>query len=349
MAFSKPAETRASVPFKKGVNFTQWFETRSFEDIKFNKYSEQDFINVKSLGADAVRLPVRFHDYTLSDRKNTLNGGLLILLDTIADWAEKHKIYLILDNHSFHSINATDAKIDNILIPVWKQLAKHFKKRSEYIIYEILNEPHGIDDDLWNRIQGKTIKAIRKIDKKHLIIAGGTNYNSIEKMTKLPVCKDNNLIFTFHFYDPHIFTHQGAMWNKPSLAPLSGLPFPLGDNSLPEVHETFKGTWVEEALKHYSEDSKLSKLCETLDKVCAFSKERNVPVFCGEFGVFMLQSPQGDRVKWYRFVCEELNKRNIPWTCWDYFGGFGIFKSMVKGEFPADLNMEIVNALGFKL
>jgi len=346
MAVSVSSKNSPQAPFKRGVNFTKWFETRSFSAVDFEKYGEQDFIDVKSLGADVVRLPVRFHDYTVSDKKHTLNEGLLKYLDIVADWAEKHKIYLILDNHSFHSIDATDKKIDKILIPVWKQLAAHFKDRSEYLIYEILNEPHGIDDDLWNKIQKKTIKTIRKIDKKHFIVAGGTNYNSIEKMTKLPVYKEKNIIYTFHFYDPHIFTHQGAMWNKPSLAPLAGLPFPLGDNSLPEVHETFKGTWVEEALKYYGEDSKLEKLCETLDKAYNFSKDNNVPVYCGEFGVFMLQSPEGDRVKWYRFVCEELEKRGIPWTCWDYFGGFGIFKTQERGAFPSDLNYDIAGSMG---
>jgi endoglucanase len=337
------------VPFKKGVNFTKWFETRIFTDINFKKYSEQDFINIKSLGADVVRLPVRFHDYVLSDKKHTLNGELLKYLDTIADWAEKHGIYLILDNHSFHSINATDAKIGGILIPVWKQLAAHFKNRSEFIIYEILNEPHGISDKLWIKIQGKAIKEIRKIDKKHLIIAGGTNYNSIEKMTKLPVYRYDNLIYTFHFYDPHIFTHQGATWNRPSLAPLSFLPFPLGENKIPPIHETFKGTWVEGSLNSYLDDSKPEKLCETLDKARSFSEKNDVPVFCGEFGVFMLQSPEADRVKWYKFVCEELEKRGIPWTCWDYFGGFGIFKTQERGEFPSGLNSDIVKSMGFNI
>jgi len=336
------------LPFKKGVNFTKWFETRSFSDINFTKYTEQDFIDVKSLGADVVRLPIRFHDYLMDDDKYTINKGLFVFLDIIVDWAVKHDIYLILDNHSFHSIEATDEEIEDILIPVWKQLAKHFKDRSDRLIYEILNEPHGIDDKLWNKIQGNVIKAIRKIDKEHYIIVGGTNYNSIEKMTKLPVYNDSNLIYTFHFYDPHIFTHQGAMWNKPSLAPLENLPFPLDKKKLPVVHETFKGTWVEESLKGYSEASKYSNLSETLNKAYAFSKERNVPVFCGEFGVFMLQSPKNSRVKWYRFVCDELGMRNIPWTCWDYFGGFGIFKTQERGKFPEDLNSYIIKAMGFK-
>ena len=79
-----------------------------------------------------------------------------------------------------------------------------------------------------------------------------------------------------------------------------------------------------------------------------FSKERGVPVFCGEFGVYMIQIPNADRVKWYKFVCDELNKRNISWTSWDYFGGFGIFKTDEKGDFKSELNVEVIKAMGFK-
>jgi len=335
------------VPFSKGVNFPKWFESRAFSDVDFSKYSEKDFKDVKSLGADVIRLPVAFHNFLTKDNK--IEPLLLAYLDTIADWAQKYKIYLIIDNHSFHPVNATDDNVDKILIPVWEQMTNHFKDRDNYLIYEILNEPHIIADERWNEIQEAAVQAIRKIDKERLIIIGGTNYNSIEKMLKVPVYNDKNLIYTFHFYDPHLFTHQGATWNKPSLAPLSNLPFPLKDKIDFPVHETFKGTWVEESLKHYCEDSKLEKLCATLDKALEFSKKNNVPVFCGEFGVFMIQSPPEDRVFWYQFFCGELTKRNIPWTCWDYFGGFGIFKSIHRGEFPKDLNMDIVKAMGFKV
>jgi len=336
-------------PFSKGVNFSKWFETHSFNDIIFDKFTEQDFADVKSLGMDVIRVPIRFHDYTLGKKDNTLNSGLFEYLETIIGWAEKHQIYIILDNHSFHPTDPTDSNINKILIPVWKQVARYFKNKSGFLIYEILNEPHGISDKRWNKIQGDTIKAIRKFDKKHAIIVGGTNYNSIEKLLTVPKYKDKNLIYTFHYYDPHLFTHQGATWNKPSLAPLSGLPFPLGDNKLPEVHETFKGTWVEYSLNGYANDSKPENLSATLEKAAVFSRERDVPVFCGEFGVFMIQSPEADRIKWYQFTCNELEKRSFPWACWDYFGGFGIFKTQWRGKFPSDLNMDIVKAMGLKI
>jgi len=339
----------ANISFSRGFNFSKWFEARTFNDIDFKKFSEQDFIDVKSLGADVIRLPIAFHNFITDEKAHTLNPGLLKYLDTVADWAEKHQIYLIIDNHSFHPVNPTDINIDKILIPVWEQTARNFKNRSNYVLYEILNEPHGITDERWGEIQEKTIEAIRKIDKERQIIVGGTNYNSIEKLFKIPEYADKNLIYTFHFYDPHLFTHQGATWNKPSLDPLSNLHFPAPSNFEPIVHETFKGTWVEESLKSYKQDAQYAKLSETLERVAAFSKQRNAPVFCGEFGVFMKQSPKEDRVTWYKFIREEFVKKNISWICWDYFGGFGVFKTQFRGNFPADLDIDVIQALGFKI
>jgi len=337
------------VPFSRGFNFSKWFESRGFKEIVFEKFDEMDFMNVKSLGADVIRVPIAFHNFFIDDN-NTLEPGLLNYLDTAADWAEKHKIYFIIDNHSFHPIEPTDVNIDKILIPVWEQISRRFKDRSEYIIYEILNEPHGIEDSIWGKIQGDTINAIRKIDKERFIIVGGTNYNSIEKMLTVPAYKDKNLIYTFHFYDPHLFTHQGATWNKPSLIPLANLQFPADENFKPDVymHETFKDTWVQKSLENYKNDSKYTVLSATLKRAANFAKDRNVPVFCGEFGVFMQQSPNEDRVKWYKFICEELQSLGIAWITWDYFGGFGVFKTQYKGKFPDELNMEVVKAMGLK-
>ena len=341
--------SKIKVPFSRGVNFTKWFEFQFVNDIPFTKYTEQDFIDVKSLGADVVRLPISMHFFTKSETDYTIEPLLFKYLDTVCDWAEKHKIYLILDNHSFHPINPTDPNIDRILIPVWEQFAQRYKDRSEYILYEVLNEPHHIQDDLWGKIQGSVIDAIRKIDTKHTIIVGGTDFNSIAKLETIPVYKDENLIYTFHFYDPHLFTHQGASWNKPSLVPLKGLPFPYEKNRIPKTHESFKGTWVEDCLNDYETACDPKKLCATLDKPLEFAKKRGVPIFCGEFGVYIPQSKSEDRARWYKFICKEMINRDFSYTCWDYFGGFGIFKTENRGTFPQDLNVEIVNAMGFKL
>ncbi|MCL1959753.1 MAG: glycoside hydrolase family 5 protein [Spirochaetes bacterium] len=338
-----------TVKFSRGVNFSKWFEFKSVRDIQFERFVEQDFANVKSIGSDVVRLPIAMHNFTSGAPGYTIDPVFIKYLDSAVDWAEKHKLHIILDNHSFHPVNPTDVNIDRVLIPVWEQIAGHYRDRSNYVLYEILNEPHHIADERWGEIQGMTIEAIRKIDKKHTIIAGGTGYNSIEKLTALPAYKDNNLIYTFHFYDPHLFTHQGATWENPSLSSLKGLPFPAEKNRIPETPTDLKGTWVEKALESYEKDAAPETLFAALDKAAAFSKERDVQVFCGEFGVFMIQSPEADRVNWYKLICDALNKRSIPWTSWDYFGGFGIFKTGKKGDFKSDVNVDVIKAMGFNI
>lgn len=343
-----PEAALRTAPFSRGVNFSGWFESFSAQGIPFTKYTEQDFADVKSLGADVVRLPIRMHSMTLGSPGYTIDPLLFKFLDRAVDWAEKHGLYLIIDNHSFDPESPTEDDIDKILLPVWAQVAERYKNRSDYIIYEILNEPHGISDKRWGEIQGMAIETIRKIDQKHAIMVGGSEWNSIEKLSALPEYTDPNLIYTFHFYDPFLFTHQGASWGEPLLVNLRDVPFPADKKRMPKTPAKLRGTWIEGSLLHsYTKDASLSKLYATLDKPVAFSRKRNVPVFCGEFGVYMIQSPPDDRVKWYEIVTAALDRRNISRTSWDYYGGFGIFNDESGGDFNADLNVGVVRAMGF--
>jgi endoglucanase len=84
-----------------------------------------------------------------------------------------------------------------------------------------------------------------------------------------------------------------------------------------------------------------------LDKVVKFAVEREVPVFCGEFGVFIPNSLPEDRVRWYEIIKILFDLRGIIRTSWDYFGGFGIFNTDRGGSFESDLNIAVVNAMGF--
>jgi len=337
-----------SAPFSRGVNFSEWFESFSAHSIPFTKYNEQDFADLKSLGADVIRLPIRMHSMTFGAPDYIFDPLLFKFLDFAVDLAEKYELYIIIDNHSFDPAAATSPDIDKILLPVWAQIAQRYKDRSGYVVYEILNEPHGINDERWGEIQGLVIQEIRKYDKKHAIVVGGTEYNSIAKLSKIPNYSDTNLIYTFHFYDPYLFTHQGASWGSPPvLTNLAGVPFPADRKRMPRIPADLRGTWIESSLNNsYAGDASPSKLYRTLDTAVSFSIDRDVPVFCGEFGVFIPNSIQEDRVRWYDFVTDALDRRNISRASWDYFGGFGIFKPGGI-NFNSDLNIDVVKALAF--
>jgi len=47
-------------------------------------------------------------------------------------------------------------------------------------------------------------------DKK--IIVGGVFWNSVHTLSQLDIPLDANIVYNFHFYEPFLFTHQGAYW-----------------------------------------------------------------------------------------------------------------------------------------
>jgi len=162
----------------------------------------------------------------------------------------------------------------------------------------------------------------------------------------LPVYSDANLIYTFHFYDPFVFTHQGATWVTPSMAPLANVPFPYNASTMPTTPTSLVGTWVGTALTNYKNDGTLAKVKSLIDIAAAFKTNRNVKVYCGEFGAYIPNSPNADRTYWYGEVRKYLEAKGIPWTTWDYQGSFGLFKKGSNEQFNYDVNIELVSALG---
>jgi endoglucanase len=335
------------VHFSRGVNVTGWFQADHEKQIQFTKYTKKDFEELKSLGVDVVRLPINLHSMTNGAPDYVLQPLFLFFLDQVVDWAEELQVNLILDNHTFDVTVSTDTAIGQVLIPVWMQMAEHFKNRSRKIFYEVLNEPHGITDAQWNRIQQSVVTAIRTVDQTHTIIIGPANWNSYNNLAAMPMYSDTNLIYTFHFYDPFLFTHQGAEWTD--LGPLSRVPFPYDAGRMPTLPPTLAGTWVASSFANYHIDGTMQQVQNLLTIAINFQNSRNVPLFCGEFGVYMLNSPDTDRVFWYNGVRTYLEQHKIPWTIWDYRGGFGLYKKNSDEMFQYDLNIPLVAALGFSV
>jgi endoglucanase len=338
----------AQTPFTKGVNLTNWFQTDNARQIQFTKYTKQDFIRIKNLGCDVIRLPINLHYMTNGAPNYTIDPLFFDFFDQVVDWTEELQIHLLLDNHTFDPNANTDPSVEGILLKVWPQMAEHYKNRSNYIYYEVLNEPHGITTAIWCQIQQKVINAIRAIDTKHTIVVGPSGFNSYNELKNMPAYTDNNLIYTFHFYDPFMFTHQGATWTT-GMQDLANIPFPYNSSFIPVVPASAIGTWVESSLNNYKNDGTVANVKQWLDIAVSFKTSRNVKLFCGEFGVYIPNSPHTDRVYWYDVVRKYLEEKGITWTNWDYQGGFGLFKKGTSELFDYDLDIEILKSLNFNI
>ena len=351
VSFAPPVEYKGMkpTPFTKGVNLTNWFQADSPYQIDFTKYTKEDFENIKSLGADVIRLPINLHSMVGPAPDYALDSLFTFFLDQVVDWAEELELHLILDNHTFDPSVDTSPDIGDILIPVWTNMAEHYKDRSEYVYYEVLNEPHGISEALWNSIQLDVVEAIRTVDTKHTIVVGPANFNSYSTLSQMPEYPDTNLIYTYHFYDPFLLTHQGASWTDPSLVSLSGIPFPYDASKMPTVPNDLQGTWVESSFPSYAEQGTAEHVQNLLGVAIEFAEIRGVAIFCGEMGVYSNNSDNESRVNWHTIVNAYLTEQGVAWTNWDYHGGFGIFEPGSNGLFDHDLNVPIIEAMGFNV
>ena len=61
---------------------------------------------------------------------------------------------------------------------------------------------------------------------------------------------DGNVIYNFHFYDPHEFTHQGAGWGEPWWSYTHGIPYPAYGK-----HDAGVGEEVPDAAARYKLES----------------------------------------------------------------------------------------------
>ena len=68
--------------------------------------------------------------------------------------------------------------------------------------------------ELWNALATETIAAIRKLASNKNIVIGGTLWNSVHTVSHIKVLLDENIVYNFHFYEPFLFTHQGAAWTN---------------------------------------------------------------------------------------------------------------------------------------
>ena len=340
----------SQVPFHKGVNLSGWFKNvPNTGQIQVKQYNQTDFNHLKTLGCDVVRLPIKLFNFVGASPDYTVDPLFFELLDQVVTLAETNKIYLILDNHSADATASDNPDLQNILTKVWLQMATRYKNRSAYILYEVMNEPNGLTTTVWGAIQQAAINTIRTVDTTHYIIVGASHFNTYNELSSLPVYTDTKLIYTFHFYDPFIFTHQGATWPSTPVASLSGIPFPYNATTMPAVPTDLVGTSVESSMKNYSTDGTVAKIKSLIDIAASFKTTRNVNVYCGEFGVYNLNAPVTDRIYWYNQVRLYLESKGIPWTIWDYQGSFGLFNKDTYQQFDYDLNTPLLTALGLTI
>jgi endoglucanase len=230
---------------------------------------------------------------------------------------------------------------------LWRILAKRYSSWDpEHIVFEILNEPEFPDAYRWYGVETKLAVAIRQSGPEHTIIATGAGWDNNDDLVFLEPLRDPNVIYIFHFYAPHIFTHQGATWGDYYWRWVKGLSYPSSLENAAQVAANIPEARDRLSVIRYGQDQWNAPRIEAeINQVAEWASERGVPLVCNEFGVYRAFTDPSDRAVWIKDVRTSLERHNIGWTMWDYSGSFGAVTKK-DGKTTADENT--VKALGLR-
>lgn len=299
-----------------------WLEQTWNKDILKADIDQRDFSLLKALGFKSVRLPVAFNFF--EQQKLPLND-VLAQIDRVLKLCNKYGFKLVLDYH-YGELNDNNFLTETPkIINLWLILAKRYKGVSaDNLLFEIYNEPPPMNPQVWKDAAYNITTAIRKIDTKRTLIVGASNFNSIYELSRFVRLADENIIYTFHFYEPFFFTHQGAAWVGNQMT-TTGVPFPYNAENFPALNANTKNTWGETNYYQYQSDGNERSLFDKLTIVKNWGDKYNVPILCGEYGVYNKHADLDSRCRYIKAMRKTLKTLNIPGMLWDYNGTFSIF------------------------
>jgi len=331
--------------FKHGINIGGWLSQCNHTKEHYDSFiHEDDFKVIKGWGLDHVRLPI---DYNLVQDKNGnfIESGFVYIQNAI-DWCKSTGLNIILDLHKTAGYSFDDGekeagffeneKYQNQFYTLWNEFAKRYSKYEDMLCFELLNEVTSKDYcKIWNKIANTCIENIRTVSPTVRILIGSYWNNHVGAVRDMDPPHDDYIVYNFHCYEPLIFTHQGATW-IPKMDP----NFRMNLDAPYKDYDAFTKQNINQegdAFDKYDPNATIdaSYFINLFADAIQVAKERNVLLYCGEYGVIDLADPK-EALKWYKLVNKVFEDNNIGRSVWSYkemnFGMAGDWISSVRDE-----------------
>ncbi len=335
--------------YMAGVNFGHWisqYGTKSHEH--FNSYiQESDVARLKEWGIDHVRLPVDYFLFEDDDNEGVYKESGLIYIDNCLAWCKKYGINVILDLHHAPGYFFGKTAEENTLmtkesskqrfINIWEFFAKRYKEYKDELVFELLNELVWENSDPWNKLWPRVVAVIHSITPDRKIIVGGNHYNNIKELVNLEITNNPNVFYTFHMYQPFIFTHQQAGWVEAMRNYKTQVKYPV---SASEHADFFRGN-VPDGLEKFDPAGK-EYLRDYLRPAIEFIKKTGKPLYCGEYGV-IANADIESAVKWHEDLSDLFLEYGIGRAVWSYRGF-----ALVTDEDNEVISDELIRAISKK-
>jgi endoglucanase len=308
------------------VNLSNWLQHgRPSEPARYAP-DAADWRLIRALGFLHVRILVD-PDAVLGERGLPRPEALAELRDTVAAAADADLLVVIgLQLPPPLKQRLARSEPDrHALAGTWSALAAALRAFApEQLLLEPINETEDERPLPSRGLQAFLAARIREQLPGHTLVAGGHRHAGVAELAALAPLDDRNVVYGFHFYEPHEFTHQGATWGPPLWPLLRKVPYPSSPERVAPLLAAARPE-ARDALRWHGEQRwDRARIESLLDRAAQWGRQHGVPVWCSEFGVLRPRAIPADRAAWLRDVRESLEARGIGWTHWDYAGDFGV-------------------------
>ena len=392
---SAVAAHTATFEGRRGISldiWDTWPEEKTWGDEKvllpfpeWKRYiGKNELRALKDSGLDFVRLPIDPAPF-LSDVSAALQDQLYVEAAAAVDLALESDLGVLVDIHAIpageRSIGTSEILSDpakfNAYLKFLRRIAASINdKDPRRVALELFNEPTiDCDDDgtnNWPGMMSQAFAAARSSATKLTLVLSGACWGGAEGLAKINAADfpDDNLIWSFHSYDPFILTHQGATWAGDFMPHVYGLPFPLHEApkaALDEAIEAIRARIRQDAPKdrragHLAYlDEEIAKIAtkegldaemdRSFDIAADWAKKNGVDpsnILLGEFGMIRQEYnnpnevPQKDRLAYYKAQVDRAEKHGFRWAAFSYSGAFGLVRGW-NGDVVAPFMKELAD------
>ena len=382
-------------PFRRGVNAWPWFAlTREFPaprtDYDWPPFQSQrpvptpaDLTRLRAAGLDFIRLPVDPGPFLAADAGR--RADLMAMLGAAVEAAVAADLGVIVNvqaNGATHywnperMVSSTDAPEFPRYRAFVADVAGMLKDMAPgRVALEPVNEPpQDCSSEAWPKVQAALLTAARGSAKDLPIVVTGGCGSMVRGLTGLdpaPLAEFEPILFTFHFYEPYLFSHQGAPWmREPVYRALNNVPWPASAGSLEQTLASVRARLAEDTER--SDEAKRAAYAETekvlkvyfdaqpdrrfidgyLKQVSDWADRHGIAperIIMGEFGALRTDArytaaPNPDRARYIADVRQSAEAAGFPWAFWDLFDGMGMMDDTTRALDPA-----MVEALGLRM
>lgn len=346
----------------KGVNLSNWFNDYSDGSQYNNRFSTATLQLLKNSGFTYVRIPIGATILFNEANPSQLRTDLLAPVETAINRCIQAGLAVSINLHPWKndtdSLLANDAGYVTKVAAYWKAIATYFKKYpASQLFFEVYNEPHASAGGLttqgpqwWRPVQEKMIAAIRQATAAHIVIAGGEAWNSLEGLLQITPYTDSRVIYNFHFYDPFLFTHQGATWAgwQPAIDARQ-VPYPSSPAAVAPLISGSSNTVLNDALRWYgNQQYGIDSIDAWIKKAYVWGQTNKVKVIVNEFGSYQPYAPRASRLNWLRDVRRSFEKYGIGWAMWECDEGFGLINYPGGNRNTPIADGDVLTALGLR-